>query len=88
MIFKEKTYNTIKYIALVVVPALATLVTSIGAPLGYAPQAQIISVIITAIGTFLGSLVVVSNNAYNKKQTEIANTPAGNPDGVTTDELQ
>lgn len=92
MIFNEKTYNVLKYIALIVIPALATLVTSIGTAIGKPAQAQVISVIITAIGTFLGSVVVISSNKYNKQQVEEQFTPkpevtapAGQPTEETTD---
>lgn len=92
MIFNEKTYNVLKYIALIVIPALATLVTSIGTAIGKPAQAQVISVIITAIGTFLGSVVVISSNRYNKQQAEEQFTPkpevtqpAGQPTEETTD---
>lgn len=92
MIFNEKTYNVLKYIALIVIPALATLVTSIGTAIGKPAQAQVISVIITAIGTFLGSVVVISSNKYNKQQAEEQFTPkpevtksAGQPTEETTD---
>lgn len=92
MIFNEKTYNVLKYIALIVIPALATLVTSIGTAIGKSDQAQVISVIITAIGTFLGSVVVISSNKYNKQQVEEQFTPkpevtapAGQPTEETTD---
>ena len=92
MIFNEKTYNVLKYIALIVIPALATLVTSIGTAIGKPAQAQVISVIITAIGTFLGSVVVISSNNYNKQQSKEQFTPkpevtqpAGQPTEETTD---
>lgn len=92
MIFNEKTYNVLKYIALIVIPALATLVTSIGTAIGKPAQAQVISVIITAIGTFLGSVVVISSNKYNKQQVEEqfipkpeVTAPAGQPTEETTD---
>lgn len=96
MILSEKAYNILKYIALIVIPALATLVVSIGTAIGKPSQAQMISVIITAIGTFLGSIVVVSSNKYNKQQAEqqaeqqftpkpeVA-APAGQPTEETTD---
>ena len=92
MILNEKTYNVLKYIALIVIPALATLVTSIGTAIGKPAQAQVISVIITAIGTFLGSVVVISSNKYNKQQAEEQFTQkpevtqsAGQPTEETTD---
>lgn len=96
MILSEKAYNILKYIALIVIPALATLVVSIGTAIGKPAQAQMISVIITSIGTFLGSIVVVSSNKYNKQQAEqqaeqqftpkpeVA-APAGQPTEETTD---
>lgn len=96
MIFNEKTYNVLKYIALIVIPALSTLVVSIGTAIGKPDQAQVISVIITAIGTFLGSVVVVSSNKYSKQQAEQqaeeqftpkpeVTAPAGQPIEETTD---
>ena len=96
MILSEKAYNILKYIALIVIPALATLVVSIGTAIGKPAQAQMLSVIITAIGTFLGSIVVVSSNKYNKQQAEQQSeeqltqkpevtAPAGQPTEETTD---
>lgn len=62
----NKTYDVLKYIAITVVPALATLVGTIGVSLGYQEVTGIIVTIITAVGTFIGALVGLSSVNYNK----------------------
>ena len=66
MIFKnEKTYDTLKYIALVVLPALGTLYFAL-ASIWHLPYGEQIVGTITAIDTFLGALLQISNNKYNE----------------------
>lgn len=66
MIFKnEKTYDTLKYIALVALPALGTLYFAL-ATIWSLPYGEQIVGTITAIDTFLGALLQISNNKYNE----------------------
>ena len=65
MIFKNETYDLIKYGALVVLPALATLVGGIAKIWGL-PFGQEISQTIVVVDLFLGALVKVSADAYNE----------------------
>lgn len=62
----NKTYDVLKYLAITVVPAFATLVGTIGVALGYQEVTGIIVTIITAVGTFIGALVGLSSVNYNK----------------------
>lgn len=62
----NKTYDALKYLAITVVPALATLVGTVGVALGYQDVTGIVVTIITAVGTFIGALVGLSSVNYNK----------------------
>lgn len=62
----NKTYDVLKYLAITVVPALATLVGTVGVALGYQEVTGIVVTIITAVGTFIGALVGLSSVNYNK----------------------
>ena len=68
MKFDNKTYDIIKYITLVFVPALTTLVGVIGTQLQF--DMTTIIVIMTALNTFLGSIIGVSNIKYNGGKNE------------------
>lgn len=66
MIFKnEKTYDILKYVALVVLPALGTFYFALASIWGLPYGEQIVGTL-TAIDTFLGALLQISNNKYNK----------------------
>lgn len=62
----NKTYDVLKYLAITVVPALATLVGTVGVALGYQDVTGIVVTIITAVGTFIGALVGLSSVNYSK----------------------
>ena len=67
MIFKnEKTYDVLKYIALVVLPALATLYFALSSIWGLPYGEQVVGTI-TAIDTFLGIMLGISSNTYYKE---------------------
>lgn len=73
MIFKNsKTYDVLKYIALIVLPALATLYFALSSIWGLPYGEQIVGTI-TAIDTFLGALLRISNNKYNEIVQEFEN---------------
>ena len=67
MELSNKTYDTLKDIALYVLPALATLILSLG-NIWDIPHAEAIAGTITAIDTFLGAILKISSNEYAKKQ--------------------
>ena len=65
----NKTYDKLKWIAMIVIPAVATLVGTIGVSVGWT-QTDLAVTIITAIGAFLGTVLGVSNQNYNKNINE------------------
>lgn len=67
MQMSNKTYDTLKYIALYVLPALATLILTLGGIWGI-PYAEAIAATITATDTFLGAILKISSNEYQKAQ--------------------
>ena len=64
----NKLYDILKFIALVVLPAVATLYFAIAQIWGL-PYAEAIVGTITAIDAFLGAILGISNASY-KKDTE------------------
>lgn len=67
MQMNNKTYDLLKYIALYVLPALATLVLTLGNIWGL-PYTEAIAGTITAIDTFLGAILGISSNKYQALQ--------------------
>ena len=66
MKMSNKVYDVLKWIALVFLPAFIVLIGVILNTLNVA-NANIIITILTAIDTFLGSILGISNINYNKK---------------------
>lgn len=64
----NKVYDILKFIALTVLPALATLYASLADIWGL-PYAVAVPATITAIDTFLGALLMISSYNYNKEET-------------------
>ena len=62
----NKVYDILKWAALVVLPAIATLYTALAGVWGL-PYAQEIPATITAIDLFIGALLGVSTAQYNKE---------------------
>ena len=62
----KKTYDILKYIAQYVLPACGTLYFAL-AGIWNLPYGEQIVGTITAIDTFLGVLLGISTNTYNKK---------------------
>lgn len=62
----NKLYNVLKWIALVVLPAIGTLYFALSAIWGLPYGEQIVGTI-TAIDTFLGAILGISTIQYNKK---------------------
>lgn len=65
MIFNNKTYDTLKYIALYVLPALATLILTVGS-IWQLPYSEAIAGTVTAIDTFIGALIGISAKNYKE----------------------
>lgn len=63
MIMQNRTFEILKWIALVVVPASATFVGVVGKAVNW-QYTDIMVIIITALGTFLGTVLGVSNRTY------------------------
>lgn len=68
----NKVYDILKWIAQIVLPALATLYLAIAAIWGL-PFGEQIAGTIMAIDTFLGALLGLSNKKYKEKMKEAAN---------------
>lgn len=66
MKLSNKTYDTLKYIALVALPAVETLWLTLGKIWSF-PYVIEIGATIAAIDVFLGALLKVSTDNYNKE---------------------
>lgn len=64
-IFTHKTYDRLKFVALVLLPALGTLYFTVAALWGLAHTTEVVGTI-TAIDTFLGVVLQLSSNSYYK----------------------
>ena len=65
MQLKNSTYDVLKAVALKVLPALATLILTLGA-IWNIPYYEAIAGTITAVDTFLGVILGISSDNYNK----------------------
>lgn len=65
MNMNNKTYDRLKYIALYVLPALATLILTVGSIWGL-PYSEAIAGTVTAIDTFIGALIGISAKNYKE----------------------
>ena len=62
----NKVYDTLKWIALVFIPALITFYGVIGNVLNI-PYTEIVLTIMCAFDVFMGSLLGISTTKYNKR---------------------
>ena len=62
----NKTYDILKWIATVVLPALSTLALTIGQIWGVSEWTVPIGATIAAVAAFLGAILGISSIAYNK----------------------
>ena len=67
--FKNKTYDILKWIAIVVLPALGTLYFALSQIWGLPYGEEVIGTI-AAVDTFLGALLGISTNKYNSQAIE------------------
>ena len=69
----NKIYNVLKWIAMIVLPALATLYLGLSNVWGL-PYGEEVSTTITLVNTFLGTVLMISTNQYNKRVDTNENT--------------
>jgi len=72
MYLSNKTYDILKWVAQIFLPAAGTLYFALASIWGF-PYAEQIVGTITAIDTFLGVLLGISTNSYNK--ADFSNIP-------------
>ena len=65
ILLTNKTYDTLKWIVMIVLPALAALLTAVGEIWGIADMPRIV-LTLNAVTAFLGALIGVSTATYNK----------------------
>lgn len=65
----NKTYDLLKYIAMIVLPALGTLYFALSSIWGLPYGEQIVGTI-TAVDAFMGALLGLSTAQYNKQKDE------------------
>lgn len=63
----NKTYDILKWIALILLPALATFYAAIAAVWGLPFTEQVVGTI-TAVDTLLGTLLKISSDNYKKQE--------------------
>lgn len=61
----NKVYDILKFIAQIILPAVATLYTTLADIWGL-PYGEAIPLTIMALDTFLGTILMISSNQYNK----------------------
>lgn len=69
----NKVYNILKWIAMIVLPACATLYLGLSNVWGM-PYGEEVSTTITLVNTFLGTVLMISTNQYNKRVDTNENT--------------
>lgn len=69
MKLSNKAYDILKYIALILLPALGTLYFALAKIWGFPYAAEIVGTI-SAVDAFLGALLKISTDNYNKEQLE------------------
>lgn len=67
MTLTNKAYDILKWIAQILLPALATLYFAIASVWGLPYSEQVVGTI-SAVDVFLGALLGISTAAYNNKQ--------------------
>lgn len=65
MKMNDQVYDTLKWIAMILLPALGTLYFALSGIWGF-PYAEQIVGTITAIDTFIGVILGISTSQYNK----------------------
>lgn len=69
MKMSNKLYDVFKYIALIVLPALGALYFALAKIWGFPYATEIVGTI-SAVDAFLGALLKISTDQYNKEKTD------------------
>ena len=69
MRFENRVYDVLKWICLIFLPAVAVLYSAVDGVFGWGYTATV-TTIISAVETFLGSMIGISTKSYNKKNDE------------------
>lgn len=64
-ILNDKVYNVMKWVVVIVLPAISTLYSTLSATWGWAYADQI-STTISAVTVFLGAVMMISSYQYKK----------------------
>lgn len=67
MIFSDKVYDILKWVAIVCLPALSTFIVVISKIWGWGDTGMMIAQTITAIAVLLGALLGISSIQYANK---------------------
>lgn len=66
MKLKNKTYDILKWVLITVIPALILLITTLGTIYDFEDVSNIICLTISAIATFISSILGISSSNYKK----------------------
>lgn len=66
MTLKNKIYDVLKWVVMIVLPALATFYSGLSTLWGL-PYGENIPSTITLVATFLGVILMISNSQYKKR---------------------
>lgn len=66
----NELYDSLKFICTIFIPALTTLVGTIGVALGYSEITGTLVTILSAFGVFIGSLIGLSSVNYKHEQED------------------
>ena len=65
----NKVYDVLKYIALILLPALGTLYCALAKIWGFPYATEIVGTI-SAVDAFLGAMLQISTDQYNKQEKQ------------------
>lgn len=71
MVLNDNAYKVLKWLGLIVLPAIATLVKAVF-PVWELPYADAIAITCTAVGTFIGTIICVSSANLKSEMAEQA----------------
>lgn len=66
MVMNSKVYDILKYIAQIVLPAIATFVAAVFGIWGL-PYGEQVAATVMALDTLLGAILMISSSAYKKQ---------------------
>lgn len=71
MVLNDNVYKVLKWLGLIVLPAIATMVKAVF-PVWELPYADAIAITCTALGTFIGTIICVSSANLKSEMAEQA----------------